>query len=154
MSVAVYVLAGINRRSAFAAEAALKYFLLGAFASGFFLYGIALVYGATGATNLALIDVQDRKRANELAEKSSTAGAQIIGGKLYQSAPGGAPPAPIGAGGALPAPTGAPVRPGAAAGQALGAGIEVMVYLDGAQIAANVVTRMRAGLAQHEAGGG
>jgi hypothetical protein len=41
---------------------------------------------------LALIDVQDRKRANELAEKSSTAGAQIIGGKLYQSAPGGALP--------------------------------------------------------------
>jgi hypothetical protein len=105
---------------------------------------------------LALIDVQDRKRANELAEKSSTAGAQIIGGKLYQSAPGGALPvsAPIGAGGALPSPTGAPVKPGAAAGQALGAGIEVMVYLDGAQIAANVVTRMRAGLAQHEAGGG
>lgn len=105
---------------------------------------------------LALIDVQDRKRANELAGKASTAGAQIIGGKLYQSAPGGAlpPAAPIGPGGALPSPTGAPPRPGAAAGQALGAGIEVLVYLDGNQIAANVVTRMRAGLAQHEAGGG
>jgi hypothetical protein len=105
---------------------------------------------------LALIDVQDRKRANELAGKASTAGAQIIGGKLYQSAPGGAlpPPAPPGTPGAHPSPTGAQARPGAAAGQALGAGIEVMVYLDGAQIAANVVTRMRAGLAQHEAGGG
>ena len=44
-----------NRRSVFAAEAALKYFLLGAFASGFFLYGIALTYGATGSTNLLLI---------------------------------------------------------------------------------------------------
>jgi len=55
MSVAVYVLAGIDRRSAFAAEAALKYFLLGAFASGFLLYGIALVYGATGQTSLPLI---------------------------------------------------------------------------------------------------
>ncbi len=55
MSVAVYVLAGINRRSVFAAEAALKYFLLGAFASGFFLYGIALLYGATGSTHLAVI---------------------------------------------------------------------------------------------------
>ena len=55
MSVAVYVLAGVNRRSVFAAEAALKYFLLGAFASGFFLYGIAMVYGATGTTNLWLI---------------------------------------------------------------------------------------------------
>ena len=58
MSVAVYVLAGINRKSPRAAEAALKYFLLGAFASAFLLYGIALVYGATGTTNLALIGVQ------------------------------------------------------------------------------------------------
>jgi NADH-quinone oxidoreductase subunit N len=55
MSVSVYVLAGANRRSVFAAEAALKYFLLGAFASGFFLYGIALTYGATGTTNLLLV---------------------------------------------------------------------------------------------------
>jgi NADH-quinone oxidoreductase subunit N len=58
MSVCVYVLVGINRRSAHAAEGALKYFLLGAFASGFLLYGIALVYGATGSTNLTLIDRQ------------------------------------------------------------------------------------------------
>jgi len=55
MSVAAYVLAGINRRNAFAAEASFKYFLLGAFASAFFLYGIALTYGATGSTNLVLI---------------------------------------------------------------------------------------------------
>ena len=55
MSVAVYVLAGFDRRRARSAEAALKYFLLGAFASGFLLYGIALAYGATGATNLGLI---------------------------------------------------------------------------------------------------
>ena len=60
MSVCVYVLAGINRHSAPAAEAALKYFLLGAFASGFLLYGIALVYGATATTNLTLIGVQIR----------------------------------------------------------------------------------------------
>ncbi|PYQ95985.1 MAG: NADH-quinone oxidoreductase subunit N [Acidobacteria bacterium] len=58
MSVSVYVLAGINRKSPKAAEAALKYFLLGAFASAFLLYGIALVYGATGTTNLALIGAQ------------------------------------------------------------------------------------------------
>ncbi len=58
MSVAVYVLAGIKRTSGFAAEAALKYFLLGAFASGFLLYGIALTWGATGSTNLAVIGVQ------------------------------------------------------------------------------------------------
>jgi NADH-quinone oxidoreductase subunit N len=61
MSLAVYVLAGINRRSPFGAEAALKYFLLGAFASGFLLYGIALIYGATASTNLTLIDYQLRR---------------------------------------------------------------------------------------------
>ena len=58
MSVAVYVMAAIDRRSPRAAEAGLKYFLLGAFASGFLLYGIALLYGATGTTNLALIGAQ------------------------------------------------------------------------------------------------
>ena len=58
MSVAVYVLAGLDRRRARSAEAALKYFLLGAFASGFLLYGIALAYGATGTTNLGLIGEQ------------------------------------------------------------------------------------------------
>lgn len=58
MSVAVYVLAGYDRRSAFSAEAALKYFLMGAFASGFLLYGIALVYGAAGSSNLVLAGAQ------------------------------------------------------------------------------------------------
>ena len=55
MSVSVYVLVGMNRRSARSAEGALKYFLLGAFSTAFLLYGIALVYGATGSTNLAEI---------------------------------------------------------------------------------------------------
>jgi len=55
MSIAVYVLAGMNRRSAKAAESSLKYFLLGAFSTGFLLYGIALVYGATASTNLHTI---------------------------------------------------------------------------------------------------
>ncbi|MEO8451577.1 MAG: NADH-quinone oxidoreductase subunit N [Gemmatimonadota bacterium] len=58
MSVPVYVLAGYNRRNAFSAEAALKYFLIGAFASAFLLYGIALVYGATGTTALTEIGVR------------------------------------------------------------------------------------------------
>jgi NADH-quinone oxidoreductase subunit N len=55
MSIAVYVLAGINRRSTRSAESAIKYFLLGAFSTGFLLYGIALIYGATGSTNLGVI---------------------------------------------------------------------------------------------------
>jgi NADH-quinone oxidoreductase subunit N len=58
MSVELYVLAGFDRKSPRSAEAALKYFLLGAFASGFLLYGIALIYGATGTTNLTLIGIQ------------------------------------------------------------------------------------------------
>jgi NADH-quinone oxidoreductase subunit N len=58
MSVSVYVLAGMNRRSPAGAEAALKYFLLGAFASAFFLYGIALLYGVTGTTKIPLIAVR------------------------------------------------------------------------------------------------
>jgi len=55
MSIAVYVLAGMWRARAESAEAAMKYFLIGAFATGFFLYGIALIYGATGTTHLARI---------------------------------------------------------------------------------------------------
>jgi NADH-quinone oxidoreductase subunit N len=54
MSVAAYVLAGFRRRDVRSAEAGLKYFLLGAFSSAFLLYGVALVYGAAGTTNLAL----------------------------------------------------------------------------------------------------
>lgn len=58
MSVSVYVLAGLNRRSAAAAEAALKYFLLGAFATAFLLYGMALIYGVTGSTDIGVIGQQ------------------------------------------------------------------------------------------------
>jgi len=55
MSIAVYVLAGICRGEVRSNEAALKYFLLGAFATGFLLFGIALLYGATGSTTLGTI---------------------------------------------------------------------------------------------------
>ena len=55
MSIAIYVLAGLNRRRERSAEGAIKYFLLGAFSTAFLLYGIALVYGATGATNFVAI---------------------------------------------------------------------------------------------------
>ena len=55
MSVCLYVLAGFIRTKERANEAALKYFLLGAFSTGFLLYGIALIYGAVGTTNLLMI---------------------------------------------------------------------------------------------------
>jgi NADH-quinone oxidoreductase subunit N len=52
MSIAVYVMTGIRRDNFPGTEAAFKYFLLGAFASAFFLYGIAFIYGITGSTSL------------------------------------------------------------------------------------------------------
>jgi NADH-quinone oxidoreductase subunit N len=55
LSLALYVLAGFARRDDRSQESALKYFLLGAFSSAFLLYGIALAYGATGATGLGAI---------------------------------------------------------------------------------------------------
>lgn len=55
LSIAVYVLAAMHRRRFESQEAGMKYFVLGAFASTFLLYGIALVYGATGSTNLVEI---------------------------------------------------------------------------------------------------
>ena len=54
-SIPSYVLAGYRRDSIKATEAALKYFLLGSFATAFFLYGIALIYGVTGSTNLVVL---------------------------------------------------------------------------------------------------
>ena len=55
LSIALYVLAAFNYRRASSGEAALKYFILGGFSSAIFVYGIALVYGATGSTNLTQI---------------------------------------------------------------------------------------------------
>ncbi len=57
LSIAVYVLAGMHLRRVQSQESGIKYFVLGAFSSAFFLYGIALVYGATGSTNL--VDIKD-----------------------------------------------------------------------------------------------
>src|SRR6185295_11125593 len=53
MSVAVYALAGLHRQRPESQEAAMKYFITGAFSSAFFLYGVALLYGVSGSTSLA-----------------------------------------------------------------------------------------------------
>ncbi|CAG5009943.1 NADH-quinone oxidoreductase subunit N [Dyadobacter sp. CECT 9275] len=55
LSVAMYVLTGSNKRNLRSNEAALKYFLMGAFATGFILFGITLIYGATGSFKLSQI---------------------------------------------------------------------------------------------------
>ncbi|SEF58856.1 NADH dehydrogenase subunit N [Bryocella elongata] len=54
-SISTYILAGFRKGQGVSAEAALKYFLLGSFATSFFLYGIALAFGATGSTSIAAI---------------------------------------------------------------------------------------------------
>jgi len=55
MSVCFYVLAGVNRKKDKAIEASLKYFLLGSFATGFLVYGIALIYGSAQTTSIEVI---------------------------------------------------------------------------------------------------
>ena len=54
-SISTYILAGFRRRAAISSEASVKYFLLGSFATAFFLYGIALMFGATGSTSISTI---------------------------------------------------------------------------------------------------
>jgi len=54
-SISTYILAGYRRRNAGSAESAIKYFLLGSFATAFFLYGVALMFGATGSTSILRI---------------------------------------------------------------------------------------------------
>lgn len=54
-SISTYILAGFRRNEASSSESSLKYFLLGSFATAFFLYGVALMFGATGSTNIEII---------------------------------------------------------------------------------------------------
>jgi NADH-quinone oxidoreductase subunit N len=54
-SISTYILAGFRRRAAISAESSVKYFLLGSFATAFFLYGVALMFGATGSTSISTI---------------------------------------------------------------------------------------------------
>ncbi|MFM9083490.1 MAG: NADH-quinone oxidoreductase subunit N, partial [Actinomycetota bacterium] len=63
LSLSLYLLAASNRRREQSQEAGLKYFVLGGFASAFLLYGIALVYGATGSTSLDTIVIGLRAQA-------------------------------------------------------------------------------------------
>lgn len=55
-SISTYILAGFRRHDVSSSESSLKYFLLGSFATAFFLYGVALIFGATGSTNIDAIN--------------------------------------------------------------------------------------------------
>ena len=65
-SISSYVLAGFRRREASSSEASLKYFLLGSFATAFFLYGVAMMFGATGSTSIDAIREALRSNASPL----------------------------------------------------------------------------------------
>jgi NADH-quinone oxidoreductase subunit N len=100
-SLSTYILAGFKRHDALSNEASLKYFLLGSFATAFFLYGIAFVYGLTGTTNLLALSVRLALPAQwsamarvalilifvGLAFKLSTVPFQIWTPDVYQGAP-------------------------------------------------------------------
>ncbi len=100
-SLSTYILAGIKRHDAQSNEASLKYFLLGSFATAFFLYGIAFVYGLTGTTNLMALSAQLARPGQwsvlargasvfmfvGLAFKVSTAPFQVWTPDVYQGAP-------------------------------------------------------------------
>ena len=79
MSISAYVLTAFNRRDRRSAEAGLKYFLLGAFATAFLLYGIALVYGAAGSTNLTVIAAAIEAGAGESSLLAIGVGLLIVG---------------------------------------------------------------------------
>jgi len=77
LSIPLYVLCGIARPRLESEESAMKYFLMGAFASGFLVYGIALVYGATGSTSLAVL-LERLNGAGEYDPALLFAGAALI----------------------------------------------------------------------------
>src|SRR5436309_3546117 len=66
-SISTYILAGFRRNEASSSESSLKYFLLGSFATAFFLYGVALMFGATGSTNF-----------DQISQKLQAAPAQVL----------------------------------------------------------------------------
>ena len=76
LSIPLYILSGFARPRVDSEEAALKYFLLGSFASGFVLYGIALIYGATGSTDLVAI-------SQTVAGGKANPALFLVGGALF-----------------------------------------------------------------------
>jgi NADH-quinone oxidoreductase subunit N len=84
LSIAVYVLAALDLRRFRSQEAGMKYFVLGAFSSAFFLYGIALIYGAAGSTNL--LDIDRFLSTNQLLDDGLLLGgfALLLVGLLFK----------------------------------------------------------------------
>jgi NADH-quinone oxidoreductase subunit N len=83
-SISTYVLAGYRRRNAGSSESSIKYFLLGSFATAFFLYGVALMFGATGSTNIP--DIQAVLGAGNFSLLAIAATALMIVGLGFKVA--------------------------------------------------------------------
>ncbi len=75
LSISMYILAGSNKKSLASNEAAFKYFLMGSFATGFLLFGIALIYGATGSFDIDVI-------ATRLSEGNLNSSVMLFAGIL------------------------------------------------------------------------
>ena len=86
MSVSLYILAGIKKNDFASNEAALKYFLMGAFSTGFLLFGIALIYGASGSFNLEAIRnwVLSNPRSSDITPMFYTGILLIIVGLCFK----------------------------------------------------------------------
>jgi NADH-quinone oxidoreductase subunit N len=78
LSIATYVMAGFRRTDLKSNESALKYFLLGSFSSAFFLYGVALIFGATGSTNLLAIAASLKSQEIQLSLVELSAALMMI----------------------------------------------------------------------------
>src|SRR5207248_6529852 len=79
LSLSLYLMTGFSFRRLASAEASMKYFLLGAFSSAFFLYGVAMAYGATGTTNLAGMAHNLSSQAGTTALALGAAGLLAVG---------------------------------------------------------------------------
>jgi NADH-quinone oxidoreductase subunit N len=80
MSIALYAMAGMHRSRMSSQEAALKYFVTGAFSSAFFLYGIALLYGVSGSTTLAKVELELGALTSETASLAVLGAGMLLVG--------------------------------------------------------------------------
>ena len=86
LSICIFVLLGYTRRIPIANEASLKYFLMGAFATGFILYGTALLYGATGSTNITQLAAYSNKVAGSAGPLTGIAFVLLMAGLGFKLA--------------------------------------------------------------------
>lgn len=85
LSIALYVLAGMSRQEERSEESAMKYFLLGAFASAFLLYGIAFIYGSSGALDMRAVNEVWNSQDPSMRGLAMFGGAMVLIGLCFKS---------------------------------------------------------------------